>query len=73
MTTIRTPPASPKPAPSTRFSGGRGGPVPATNPLARRVPAKPGPATQLQQKMDKIEDIKLNFLERLEVLPESAA
>ena len=76
MTTIRTPPNSPKPSFDSRYSTSKVMPVPSTNPLVRKKPQSqrnPDHSKNLQQKMETIEDIKANFLERLEVLPESKA
>ena len=76
MTTIRTPPNSPKPSFASRFSANKGMPIPSTNPLVRKNPnahKNPVQPENLQTKMKMQEDIKVNFLERLDVLPESKA
>ena len=75
MKTIRTPPASPKPATTSRFNKAK---MEAFKPANRtnNPPAgkKPPVTTQHNDKLiDPVEKIKVNFLEKLEILPESKA
>ena len=75
MKTIRTPPASPKPATTSRFNKAK---MEAFKPANRsnNPPAgrKPPVTNQHNDKLiDPVEKIKVNFLEKLEILPESKA
>ena len=82
MTTIRTPPSSPKP-PNSKANPERQKSqdvVPMSNVNKKNFmsPSQieqiyPEITKHLQEKMGTIENIKVNFLERLEVLPESKA
>ena len=77
MKTIRTPPASPKPSSNSRFQRTNGQTVPAHNyPLVPKSTNTnvPSPATGKNlEALQAVENIKLNFLEKLEILPESKA
>ena len=81
MTTIRTPPSSPKPPNSKHSSDTQKTKdiVPMSNMNKNFMsPTQieqiyPEITKHLQEKMGTIENIKVNFLERLEVLPESKA
>ena len=76
MTTIRTPPNSPNPSFAARFSTNTGIPVPNTNPLIQKNPNVYKNTDKPKNKGPKaktMDDLKVNFLERLEVLPESQA
>jgi hypothetical protein len=69
MTTLRTQPNSPNPA--ARFSKYTGMTiVPNTNPLMMK---NPNTYKNKVPKPETMDDLKVNFLERLEVLPESQA
>ena len=68
MTTFRTPPNSPKPCFPSKFTVNPDMPlVPATNPLVRKSPSS------YKVHHDIKDDLKVNNLEKLEVLPESQA
>ena len=75
MKTIRTPPASPKPATTSRFNKAKMEAFkPANksnNPSAVRKP--PVTNEHNDKLIDPVEKIKVNFLEKLEILPESKA
>ena len=82
MTTIRTPPSSPKPPNSKPNPEKQKSkdivPMSNINKNNFMSPAQmeqmyPEITKHLQEKMGTIENIKVNFLERLEVLPESKA
>ena len=77
MTTLRTPPNSPNPSFAARFSPNTGMPiVPNTNPLIRKNQNVYKNTDKPKNKVPKaktMDDLKFNFLERLEVLPESQA
>ena len=86
MKTIRTPPASPGPATSSRFNKTKmearaASSKPASNSSSVVKPhsnypvvRKPPVTNQLMDKqIHPVEKIKVNFLEKLEILPESKA
>ena len=76
MKTIRTPPASPKPASTTsRFNKTKMASKPTTtinnyNPAGRKPPVT---NQHNDSEIDPVDKIKVNFLEKLEILPESKA
>ena len=84
MKTIRTPPASPKPATTSRFNKTKMEARTASKPASSSSVVKPysncpagrkPPVTNHQNdnQMEPMEKIKINFLEKLEILPESKA
>ena len=79
MKTIRTPPASPKPSSTSRFpkSGSMQSPGSALKSIQTRQPSLSSagrkPIQENLQAIQAVENIKVNFLEKLDVLPESKA
>ena len=69
MKTIRTPPASPKPSSTSRFQKTNG----QTGQQAHSYPLVPKSTNSTRDLEALQENIKLNFLEKLEILPESKA
>ena len=81
MKTIRTPPASPKPSSTSRFPKSSSMQSPGSalksNPIQTRQPSLSSagrkPIQENLQAIQAVENIKVNFLEKLDVLPESKA
>ena len=78
MKTIRTPPASPKPSSTSRFpkSSSMQSPGSALKSIQTRQPSLSAGRKPIQENLQAIqavENIKVNFLEKLDVLPESKA
>ena len=75
MKTIRTPPASPKPATTSRFNkanmeAGKYASSSNNYPAGRKPPVT---NQHNDKQIDPLDKIKVNFLEKLEILPESKA
>ena len=79
MKTIRTPPASPKPSSTSRFpkSSSMQSSGSALKSIQTRQPSSSSagrkPIQENLQAIQAVENIKVNFLEKLDVLPESKA
>ena len=78
MKTIRTPPASPKPAPTSRFNKAKTASSssvvkPSSNFPGGRKPPMTNNHHNNDKQLEPVDKIKVNFLEKLEILPESKA
>ena len=73
MKTIRTPPASPKPAPTSRVNKTKEARSASSSLVKPYRKFPPVTDNHNNKQLDPVEKIKVNFLEKLEILPESKA